>query len=234
MKTDEHYKVPNLVYHADQSKRRQAFGNWIDRTKLLFSTIKETRDVLQDITKIRRPTTAHADIALFRYILSKTTQFVQTSLIDLQRRTLKESGYEGLRLIELMFADPDDGPYRRKCMNDFRAIDWQSNDSVSIFNQRFLRTYRTLLSSHQDISESEQIDIYLDALQHHKDPSILYEVKAFRAKVKRGEPISLLETITVTPDDSQWKKKQSAKRSRLGGERWYDGNNSFPSGFARG
>jgi hypothetical protein len=45
--------------------------------------------------------------------------------------------------------------------------------------------YRTLLSSHQDVSESEQIDIYLDALQHHKDPSILYEVKAFRAKVKR-------------------------------------------------
>ena len=96
-------------------------------------------------------------------------------------------------LLRSLFADAEDPDYQDSVFTTFVTVKLNPNESVFDFTKRFGLLYREVVGSGQGIRERECIRYYLRALREHKEPRILYEVKAKLRAHARGEKLVLQE-----------------------------------------
>ena len=176
MKGAYNYDLPLLSYHPNTTRRRGAYNRFIDKLKLVLSGVKETRRILKNPAKPRKPKEPNANKALFQAICAKVDSHLAGMLLDLQS-TKGEDGFEALIMLRNLFADIDDIDFQQNTYNAFCTVTLQPSESVFAFSKRFQTLYRGVVSSGKTINERIKIRYYLHALREHKDMRVLVEVK---------------------------------------------------------
>ena len=203
MKAVESHKLPILDYKSEPSRRRGSFIRFLDRLKLVTSSVSETLDVLSNPGAPVRPSTRNANKALFRVLCARVDSCLVGQLHELQSRRRKEDGYSALKMLRSLFADTDNQDYNELALNDFQMVKLHSNESAFDFNKRFGYLYRAVVGTGQTISEQRRIRHYLRALLEHRNTRILYEVKAKMKELDSGRRLILqkIQSDLVTEEE---------------------------------
>ena len=193
MKGVEAFDLPFLALSPEPMRRRKQFDSFMDRLVLVLSNVKETQNCLADKINPSPIKSNNANKALFRMLCAKVDNDLNAQLQDLRMQNQKEDGFAALMLLRQLFADTTDLDYQRDTLNTFNSVELQPGESIYRFNRRFKRLYRYVVSSGQQVSEKDRLHMYLRALRQHKDPTILYEVKAKLKDFQHGRPMLLYE-----------------------------------------
>ena len=194
MKAVESYQLPVLDYKPQPSRRRGAFLRFMDKLKLVTSSVGETRNMLADSGNPKAPSNKAANRAMFRVLCSRVDTYLVSQLHELQARRGHEDGFGALMLLRSLFADAEDVDYKISVLNEFQAVKLHETESVFDFSKRFGFLYRAVVGSGQGVPEKERIRYYLRALREHREPRILYEIKERLADHKKGKR-QVLQTI---------------------------------------
>ena len=191
MKAAVDYDLPILNYDADPHRRRGKYNHFLDKLKLVTSSVRQTRSILSDPNLPSPPKSRSANQALFRVICAKVEPHIRNQLIEMSDDQSPEDGFEALMLMRSLFADDKDHDFVRNTLNIFTAIQLKDGESVFNFNRRFSKLYRNVLGCHITIPNDDRLRIYLHALQHHTDSRVLYEVKAMIKDLNNGKPLGI-------------------------------------------
>ena len=123
-----HRQISSGIIHNPRS--RFTFLNFINKLKLVLSTVAETVDMLQDPGNPTKPSTKAASQAVFRMLCARVDSYLITQLQDLAVRLGREDGYQALMLLRSFFADAEDIDYQHNIMNHFKALSLQEGESV--------------------------------------------------------------------------------------------------------
>jgi hypothetical protein len=194
MKSADDYHLPSLNYHPVPPKRRHGFNVFMDKLKLVTSTVRETKKLLADVANPKEPKSPSANKALFRLLCAKSDAYTTSQLIDYQQR-MGESGFDALLLLRSIFAATDDPAYRKQTLNRFTTIALNPGESVYQFNKRFTHLYRLVVGSGQHVEEEDRTGIYLHCMKEYRDPAILYEVKALMRRYEKNPAFKSLVNV---------------------------------------
>ena len=193
MKAVESYQLPVLDYKPEPARRRGAFLRFLDKLKLVTSSVYETQSMLEDIGQPQRPKTAPASKAMFRVLCARLDPYLVSQLQELQSRIKGEDGHAALLLLRALFADAENQEYKDAVMNQFKSVRLQDGESIFGFTKRFGFLYRAVIGSGQSVKEPDRVRYYLTALKRYKEPRILYEVKGYEQRLKERKPVVLQE-----------------------------------------
>ena len=191
MKAVGSYDLPVLDYKPQPIRRRGSFLRFLDKLKLVTSSVSETKQMLSDPGNPTKPKSQTANRALFRVLCSRVDSYLVSQLHELQSRTGSEDGYQGLMLLRSLFADAKDDDYKNTVINQFLSVRLNPNESVFDFNKRFGYMYRSVVGSGQGVSEKNRLTYYLRALREHREPRILFKVKSYSESLRQGRPLIL-------------------------------------------
>ena len=193
MKSVESFGLPSLNYNPDPSRRRGEYITFIEKLKLVLSTVKQTKKVLSSVSDVKEPKTQSANVALFRVICAQVDGYLRHQLQEIQVSTGKEDGCAALLLLRDLFADASDMDDQIYALNNFKTVTLKTNEYIFDFNKRFGLLYQNVVSSGVFLPEKDRIRYYLRALRQHKDAQILFEVKALTRDFQSGSERSLRE-----------------------------------------
>ena len=192
MKAVESYHLPTLNYDQNPVRRRGKFNHFLDKLKLVTSGVKETRKLLTDTTKPKRPS-KNANLALFRILCARVDGYLRNQLQDMSFNDKEENGYKALLLLQSLFADKEDMDYKLQAETEFRTITLRNNEPIYDFNKRFGILYRNMVGAEVRMTENDRIRIYLRALRDHTDAKILFDVKNMTKDFEAGNYIPLID-----------------------------------------
>ena len=178
MKAANDYGLLPLDYSDIPGRRRSKHASFLDKLKFVTSSVRQTRNVLSDITKPKPPKSKEANQALYRVICTKVEPYIRTQLDQLTATLGHEDGYQALLLLRNLFADQNDPDFKQHAENMFKSIALRDTESIFSYNKRFGYLYRNYTGCGMTMSEQERARIYLRGLQQHPDTRVLFEVKS--------------------------------------------------------
>ena len=178
MKGVDSHNLHTLDYHPHPSRRRSKFNAFLDKLKLVTSSVRQTKKLLSDTSNPTPLTHKGANKAFFRMLCAKVDTQLNTKLQNLRNRLGREDGYEALLLLRKLFADVSDIDFQHEALSLFCTIQWRDGETMHTFNRRFNGMHRNVLSAGMEIDEQERIRHYLRALKKHTSTNVLCEVKA--------------------------------------------------------
>ena len=122
MKGVQSYDLPVLNYDSIPARRRGKFNAFLDKLKLVTSSVKQTRKFLADPSNPRQPKTKNANMALYRVLCAKMDTYLTSQLQQFTIDHGKEDGYASLLFLRRLFADKDDLDYQQHTMSTFQNI----------------------------------------------------------------------------------------------------------------
>ena len=99
MKGTESYNLHTLDYHPHRSRRRTKFNAFLDKLKLVTSSVRQTKKLLSDPSNPTPINHKGANKALFCMLCARVDTQLNTKLQNLRMRLGKEDGYEALLLL---------------------------------------------------------------------------------------------------------------------------------------
>ena len=90
MKSVESFGLPSLNYNPDPSRQRGEYITFIEKLKLVLSTVKQTKKVLSSVSDVKEPKTQSANVALFRVICAQVDGYLRHQLQEIQVSTGRE------------------------------------------------------------------------------------------------------------------------------------------------
>ena len=117
MKAVDDHKLPILNYDAQPMRRRGKFNNFLDKMKLVLTSIRQTKDALKNPAQLTKPKTSAANHALFRLLCAQVDNYLRAQLQEMILDNGSKDGFAALIRLRAMFADTDDMDHCQHAMN---------------------------------------------------------------------------------------------------------------------
>ena len=198
------HKKLQFVYHQDPLRRKQAFLNYVEHLRNIFSLVHETRKVLRNFPKIRNIHNSSAQRAVLSFLQATCDYYTCNLFTSLCSELDITNGIACLKHLQKLCAPHDDADTIQRLNAQFDNFKLLNDESLQKYSQRFTNLNRNLISTNIKKSQNKLVDQYLKGLRYHNSQQIQFAVETYKKDRSKGKRF-YLHTVS---SDLQAKEEQ--------------------------
>jgi hypothetical protein len=185
------YKISELIFDVQASKRRFNFSTWFSKMQTILSMFPQTASVIQHDGKIGfyQNTNDFGNKALFLLIGSKVDTYFQRAI-----RHFAGQGDKALAFIQSQCANISNED-KSHFHHAFTTLRIKENESATAFIKRFIFAKTEAESAGNLYSEHDLVSFVLTGLNSSKNPKYDTALQLYRLEREHGKMLFTLEDI---------------------------------------
>jgi hypothetical protein len=184
------YKIPELTFDVQASKRRYNFSTWFSKIQTILSMFPQTATVIQGGTvTFYKNSNDFGNKALFLLLGAKIDTYFQRAI-----RHFAGQGDKALAFIQTQCANVSNED-KAHFHYAFSTLRIKENESATAFIQRFIFAKTESESAGNNYSEQDLVSFVLTGLNYSKNPKYDTALQLYRLEREHGKLTFSLEDI---------------------------------------